>query len=398
MEAKLDLDKHVAFLAKGAEHLIEAEELKAKLSQGKPLTVKVGFDPSAPDLHLGHTVILRKMKHFQMMGHRVIFLLGDFTGLIGDPSGKKSTRPQLTKEEVRKNAETYQEQVFTILDREKTIMDFNSRWLGRLGSEGWIRLAGKVTLARILERDDFQKRFQAGEPIYLHELLYPLAQAYDSVFLKADVELGGTDQLFNLLMGRNLMREYGLPPQVVLTMPLLEGLDGKEKMSKSLNNAIALKDPPKEMFGKIMSISDTLMWKYYLLLTDFTPEEIENFKKEHPMEAKKKLAFTLTSYYHGIRAAQEAQREFEKVFSQREMPSEIPQYSLPASTPWDLPHLLKRLNLVSSTSEARRLIQQGGVSINGEKIGAIDHALSLKKGETFTIRVGKRRWAQVTLT
>src|SRR5688572_6643724 len=267
----MTLDEQLEYLAKGAVDLIEKADLKAKIGRGKPLTVKVGFDPTAPDIHLGHTVVIRKMRHFQQMGHRVIFLIGDFTGLIGDPTGKKATRPALTREEVLQNAETYRRQVLKILDPEKTEIRFNSEWLGALGAEGMIRLAAKYTLARILERDDFRKRYDARQPIALHELLYPLAQGYDSVALKADVELGGTDQLFNLLVGRDLMREYALEPQVVLTMPLLEGLDGVEKMSKSLGNYIGIDEEPSQIFGKIMSISDALMWRYYLLCTDLTP-------------------------------------------------------------------------------------------------------------------------------
>src|SRR5213079_1627819 len=286
----MNLDEQLAFLAKGAVDLIERNDLKSKLSRGKPLTVKVGFDPTAPDIHLGHTVVIRKMKHFQQLGHRVVFLIGDFTGLIGDPTGKKATRPALSKEEILQNAETYKQQVFKILDPVKTEIRFNSEWLGALGAEGMIRLAAKYTLARILERDDFRKRFDAHQPIAIHELLYPLAQGYDSVALKCDVEMGGTDQLFNLLVGRDLMREYGLEPQVVITAPLLEGLDGIEKMSKSLGNYIGINESASSIFGKVMSISDDLMWKYYLLCTDLTPAAIGELRAEvesgavHPMQ------------------------------------------------------------------------------------------------------------------
>src|SRR5205814_319766 len=289
MSRSMTLDEQLDFLGKRTVDLIERNDLKAKLQRGKPLTVKVGFDPTAPDIHLGHTVVMRKMKHFQQLGHRVIFLIGDFTGMIGDPTGKKATRPALSKEEILQNAETYKTQVYKILDPVTTEVRFNSEWLGALGSEGMIRLAAKYTLARILERDDFKKRYEGHQPIAIHELLYPLAQAYDSVALKADVELGGTDQLFNLLVGRDLMREYALEPQVVLTTPLLEGLDGVEKMSKSLGNYIAITEDPQSIFGKIMSISDDLMWKYYLLCTDLTPPEIETWKNR-PMEAKRNLA------------------------------------------------------------------------------------------------------------
>src|SRR5216110_314186 len=287
----MTLDEQLDYLGKGTVDFIERDELKVKLQRGKPLTVKVGFDPTAPDIHLGHTVVMRKMKHFQQLGHRVIFLIGDFTGMIGDPTGKKATRPALSREEIERNAETYKQQVFKILDPVKTEVRFNSEWLGALGAEGMIRLAAKYTLARILERDDFRKRYSSQQPIAIHELLYPLAQGYDSVALKADVEMGGTDQLFNLLVGRDLMREYGLEPQVVITMPLLEGLDGVEKMSKSLGNYIGITEASDQIFGKVMSISDELMWKYFVLCTDLTPPQIEELKRNsHPMGAKRKLA------------------------------------------------------------------------------------------------------------
>src|SRR4051794_6935942 len=287
----MTLDEQLDFLGKGTVDFIERNDLKSKLGRGKPLTIKVGFDPTAPDIHLGHTVVIRKMKHFQQLGHRVIFLIGDFTGMIGDPTGKKATRPALSNEEILQNAETYKQQVFKILDPKTTEVRFNSEWLGALGAEGMIRLAAKYTLARILERDDFRKRFDAHQPIAIHELLYPLAQGYDSVALKCDVEMGGTDQLFNLLVGRDLMREYGQEPQVVITMPLLEGLDGIEKMSKSLGNYIGINEDAQSIFGKVMSISDDLMWKYYTLCTDLTPSEIAAKKSSlHPMEAKRELA------------------------------------------------------------------------------------------------------------
>src|ERR1041385_6341266 len=306
----MTLDEQLAFLAKGAVDLIERNDLKAKLARGKPLTIKVGFDPTAPDIHLGHTVVMRKMKHFQQLGHRVIFLIGDFTGMIGDPTGKKATRPPLTTDEILQNAETYKQQVFKILDPVKTEVLFNSAWLGALGAEGMIKLAAKATLARILERDDFKRRWEGHQPIALHELLYPLAQAYDSVALKCDVEMGGTDQLFNLLVGRDLMREYGLEPQVVLTMPLLEGLDGIEKMSKSLGNYIGITESPDQIFGKVMSISDELMWKYYVLCTDLTPPQIEELKRSaHPMEAKRKLAKLIIAEFHDEATAEGAAQE-----------------------------------------------------------------------------------------
>src|SRR5436189_2527409 len=286
----MTLDEQLAFLAKGTIDLIDRADLKSKIARGKPITIKVGFDPTAPDIHLGHTVVIRKMKHFQQLGHRVVFVIGDFTGMIGDPTGKKITRPPLSREQIAENAETYKQQVFKILDPVATEVRFNSEWLSPLGAEGMIKLAAKYTLARMIERDDFRKRFDAHQPIAIHELLYPLAQAYDSVALKADVEMGGTDQLFNLLVGRNLMREYGLEPQVVLTTPLLEGLDGVEKMSKSLGNYIGITEDPQSVFGKVMSISDALMWKYYVLSTDLTPAQIAELKSTaHPMEAKRNL-------------------------------------------------------------------------------------------------------------
>ena len=329
-----ELKRQLGYLTKGCVDVIPADELEAKLKRsiasGKPLSVKVGFDPSAPDLHLGHTVVIRKMRHFQQLGHQVVFLIGDFTGMIGDPTGKKATRPQLTRDEIEANAATYRRQIFKLLDPETTVIDFNSRWLGQLTSEDWIRLAAKVTVAQMLERDDFRGRFERQQPIALHEFLYPLAQAYDSVALETDVELGGTDQLFNLLMGRHVMRERGMEPQVVMTLPLLEGLDGIEKMSKSLGNYVAVEDPPIEMFGKLMSISDDLMWKYWLLLTDRESGEIEALRaataagKRHPMDVKKELARTIVAEFHSEQDAIEAQQEFERVFSSRDLPSDIP--------------------------------------------------------------------------
>src|SRR5687768_5349878 len=314
----MTLDEQLSFLAKGTVDLIEKADLKAKIARGKPLTIKVGFDPTAPDIHLGHTVVIRKMKHFQQLGHRVIFLIGDFTGMIGDPTGKKTTRPALTREEILANAETYKRQVFKILDPETTEIRFNWEWLGAFGSDEKIKLATRYTLSRYLERDDFRKRYDARQPIALHELLYPLAQGHDSVALKCDVELGGTDQLFNLLVGRDLMREYGLEPQVVLTMPLLEGLDGIEKMSKSLGNYIGIDEDPSQIFGKIMSISDELMWKYYTLCTDLTPDQIAAVKTtSHPMDAKRELAKSIIRDFHDAESAEAAEAEFRRVFSER---------------------------------------------------------------------------------
>src|SRR5581483_10756511 len=329
----MTIDEQLAYLTKGAEETIRVEELRAKLERsaatGKPLRVKAGFDPTAPDIHLGHTVLIRKLKHFQDLGHTVIFLIGDFTGLIGDPSGQNVTRRPLTPEQVAVNAETYKKQVFKILDPEKTVVDFNNRWLGKLASRDWITLCSKYTLARMLERDDFRKRLKEERPIAIHELLYPLAQAYDSVALEADVELGGTDQKFNLLVGRSIQAEYGQEPQVIMTMPILEGLDSVQKMSKSLGNYVGINEPPAEMFGKIMSISDELMWRYYLLLTDMTPQQIDELKrsvaagKKHPLELKKSLAYRIVADFHGVSAATQAQKDFEAQFQQRRLPSDV---------------------------------------------------------------------------
>ena len=385
------------FLSKGVVDLIEKNDLKAKLAKGKRLTVKVGFDPTAPDIHLGHTVVIRKMKHFQQLGHRVIFLIGDFTGMIGDPTGKKATRPALTKEEVIQNAETYQKQVFKRLDPEKTEIRFNSEWLGALGAEGMVRLAAKYTLARILERDDFRKRFDAHQPIAVHELLYPLAQGYDSVALECDVEMGGTDQLFNLLVGRDLMREYKLEPQVVITMPLLEGTDGTEKMSKSLGNYIGINESPGQIFGKIMSISDDLMWKYYVLCTDLTIDQIDALKRGHPMDAKRNLARIIIADFHDAGAAETAEAEFRRVFSDRQAPTEIEEKTVPAS---DEPQLLTKIitaaGLAPTNKEAQRLIAQGGVLVDETKIDNLKHALDATAGRAYVIKVGKRRFARVT--
>jgi tyrosyl-tRNA synthetase len=397
----MTIDDQIAYLTKGAVDVVRREELRAKLERsartGKPLKVKVGFDPSAPDIHLGHTVLMRKMKHFQDLGHEVVFLIGDFTGLIGDPSGKSKTRPQLTREEIDKNAQTYKEQVFKILHPEKTIVDFNSRWLGALGADGFIRLASRYTVARMLERDDFQKRFSAQLPIAIHELLYPLAQAYDSVALQADFELGGTDQLFNLLVGRDIMREYGLEPQVVLTTPLLEGLDGVEKMSKSLGNYIGVTEPPEEMFGKVMSVSDALMWKYYEILTDMSLAEIEALKeKGEPMQAKMDLASRIVADFHSKEAAEEASRHFDSVIRKKETPDEIPEKALPAGA-YSLSSLLVSSGSAPSRSEAKRLIEQGAVSIDGRRAEA-DDTLNLAAPGGLVLKVGKRKFVRIVPT
>jgi tyrosyl-tRNA synthetase len=394
-------DEEFEYLAKGTVDLIERADLKAKLArakrEGKQLTIKVGFDPTAPDIHLGHAVVIRKMRHFQQLGHRVVFLIGDFTGMIGDPTGKKVTRPPLTREQIVENSHTYERQVFKILDPEKTEIRFNSEWLGALGSEGMVRLAAKYTLARILERDDFRKRFNSNQPIALHELLYPLAQGYDSVALKCDVEMGGTDQLFNLLVGRDLMREYGLDPQVVITMPLLEGTDGIEKMSKSLGNYIGINEPPSQIFGKIMSISDDLMWKYYVLCTDLTPAQIEAKKKGHPMDAKRELAKSIITDFYDAAAAEAAEQEFRRVFSERQVPADIEQKDLPASAESQLvSKVITAVGLAPSSKEAQRLIAQGGVLVDDVKVDNLKQTLDATRGKSYMVKVGKRRFAKVT--
>ena len=393
-------------LLKGCVDVVRPEDLEARLRlaqrEGRPLTVKVGFDPSAPDLHLGHTVVIRKMRHFQQLGHRVVFLIGDFTGLIGDPTGKKATRPQLTRAQIEANAETYRHQIFKLLDPETTVVDFNSRWLGALTSEDWIRLTARVTLAQMLERDDFRRRLEGGQPISLHELLYPVSQAYDSVALKADVEMGGTDQLFNLLVGRDLMEKLGLPPQIVMTLPLLEGLDGVEKMSKSLGNYVGVLDAPEEMFGKLMSISDVLMWKYWTLLTDRTPAEIEGIKRavadgsRHPMDVKFELARTVTADFHDTAAAAAAEAHFRNLHQRREVPDEVPEVALPPEAePLSLAKLLVRAGLAESNSDARRLMQGGGVKVDGEVVRDPQATVAATAGGALLVQAGKRRFARV---
>ena len=401
-----ELKSQLDYLTKGCVDVVPEDGLKAKLQRsletGKPLTVKVGFDPSAPDLHLGHTVVIRKMRHFQQLGHRVVFLIGDFTGLIGDPTGKKATRPQLTRQEIEANAATYQRQIFKLLDPDRTVIDFNSRWLGSLGSEDWIRLAATVTVAQMLERDDFRTRYEAQQPISLHEFLYPLAQAYDSVALEADVELGGTDQLFNLLVGRHLMRERGMDPQVVMTTPLLEGLDGVEKMSKSLDNYVAVESSPFDMFGKLMSVSDELMWRYWLLLTDRAEAEIAALREQvesgrrHPMDVKKELARTIVAEFHSAEDGQAAETEFERVFSTRSTPSDVPDVELAVDgASVLLSKVLVQSGLVASNSEARRLMQQGGVKMDGEAVRDPKAELETDRSEPLLIQVGKRRFARI---
>ncbi len=394
-------------LKRGAVELIDEKEilqkLKRSLDEGTPLRVKVGFDPTAPDLHLGHAVLLRKMKHFQDLGHQVIFLIGDFTALIGDPTGRSKTRPALTSEEVQANAETFKDQVFRILDKERTIVDFNSRWLGSLSSEHWIRLCSRYTVARMLERDDFTKRLKAGQPVSIHELLYPLAQAYDSVVLKADFELGGTDQKFNLLVGRDIMREYGQQPQSVLTTPLLEGTDGVEKMSKSLGNYIAFTEAPETVYGKVMSISDELMFRYWELLTDLPRDDIVRMQQEtesgalHPMEVKRQLALRLTEDFHGAGPARRAEEHFHKVHQRRELPQDMPESEyrvVPDGDNW--PSLLVAIGLVKSKSEARRLLKAGAVSVDGNRIRDVAATVA-RTISPFVLRCGKLGFRRVIL-
>ncbi len=399
--------EQIALIERGAVDFHSKEDLVKKLTRsletGVPLTIKAGFDPTAPDLHIGHTVLIQKMRHFQMLGHYVNFLIGDFTGLIGDPTGKSDTRPPLTPEDVKRNAETYKEQVFKILDPDKTKVVFNSSWLGQLTSFEMIRLASELTVARMLERDDFKKRFESNRPISIHEFLYPLIQGYDSVAMKADVELGGTDQLFNLLMGRDLQRSRGQEPQVVLTMPLLEGLDGVNKMSKSLGNYIGISEPADSIFGKIMSISDDLMFRYYELLSDLPMAEIELLKGQiasgqlHPKAVKVQLAKELVARFHNQDAAEDAERNFEQIFARHELPDEIEEVAIISSELeiW-VPKLLLDAGLVKSTSDGRRMIQQHAVSIEGEKVSDINAVVPAQG--TVLLKVGKRRFCKVVFS
>jgi tyrosyl-tRNA synthetase len=386
-----------AYLTKGAVDVVTADALKAKLALGRPLTVKVGFDPTAPDIHLGHTVLMRKMKHFQDLGHRVIFLIGDFTGMIGDPTGRSKTRPPLSRQEIERNAETYKKQAFKILDPAKTEVRFNSEWLGTLGAEGFIRLAATYNVARMLERREFRQRYEAGQAISVHEFLYPLAQAYDSVALKADVELGGTDQLWNLNVGRDIMPAFGVEPQVVLTTPLLEGTDGVEKMSKSLGNYIGVTEPPGSMFAKLMSISDELMWRYYTLLTDLSPDEIESEKSAgRPMESKVGLGQRIISDFHGQEAAAEAEAEWRRVHQQGQAPKDLRVVRVVAGAV--KPHVLVvRAGLARSNGEAVRLLRQRAVRRDGMVLEpGVD--VSVAPGERFVLSVGPARHVQIEST
>lgn len=397
----MDIQAQLSVIKKGVEELLLEEELIAKLKKGQPLRVKAGFDPTAPDLHLGHTVLLTKMRQLQDLGHHIMFLIGDFTGMIGDPTGKNSTRPPLTVEQIKINAETYAKQVFKILDKEKTEVCFNSTWLNDLGAAGMLKLAASQTVARMLERDDFSKRFKGNQPISIHEFMYPLLQGYDSVAMKADIELGGTDQKFNLLMGRELQKQNGQATQVVLMMPLLEGLDGVNKMSKSLGNYIGIAEPATEIFGKIMSVSDELMWRYFDLVSLKSVEEIANLKKavengENPRNVKVQLAMEVVARFHDDASAQSALADFETKFKRNEIPENLEELSLSIdSESIGLAALLKKANLVASMSEGVRMIEQGGVKVNGEKISDKNHLFN--KSDSFVIQVGKRKFAKILI-
>ncbi len=399
----LSPEKQLEIIKRGAAEIILEEELLEKLKEDRPLRIKAGFDPTAPDIHIGHTVLLEKMRQFQELGHEVIFLIGDFTGMIGDPSGKSETRKPLTKEEVLENARTYREQIYRILDPEKTRVEFNSSWMSEMKAEDLIKLTGHYTVARMLEREDFKQRWQSRSPISIHEFLYPLVQGYDSVVLEADVELGGTDQKFNLLVGRELQKEYGQKPQCLVMMPLLEGTDGVKKMSKSLGNYIGITEPPGEMFGKIMSISDELMLRYYELLSHISLEELNDLREKiksgslNPKEAKERLALEIVTRYWGEEEARKALEGFERVFSRKELPEEIPEFSVSASDDggvW-LPRILKDAGMTKSTSEGVRMIRQGGIRVDDRKVE--DTSYSLAPGE-YIVRAGKRRFLKVRVS
>ena len=396
-----DIEHQLAVFKRGAEELIVEAELVAKLRRGKPLRIKEGFDPTRPDLHLGHTVQFNKLRQLQDLGHQIIFLVGDFTGMIGDPTGRNVTRPPLSAEELAANARTYTDQVFLILDRDRTEVAFNSKWLAALGADGMIRLAGKYTVARMLEREDFATRYREGQPIAVHEFLYPLAQGYDSVALKADVELGGTDQKFNLLVGRELQRHYGQEPQCILTLPLLEGLDGVNKMSKSLDNYVGITEPPDEMFGKLMSISDELMWRYFELLSFRSEAEIASLRREcaegrNPRDAKVLLAQEIVARFHSQRDAEAALLAFQARFRDHALPESMPQVTLRTNgAGLPIPQLAKQAGVVDSTSEALRLIAQRGMKLDGEVV--VDKGLTIAAGTTVVVQAGKRKFARVTV-
>lgn len=388
-------------LKRGVIETFLESDLEERLKEKRPLRIKAGFDPTAPDLHLGHTVLINKLKQFQDLGHDILFLIGDFTGMIGDPTGKSATRPPLTQEQVFENAKTYQEQIYKILDPEKTLIAFNSEWMNSLTASDLIKLAATHTVARMLERDDFQKRYSSGQPIAIHEFLYPLLQGYDSVAMRADVELGGTDQKFNLLMGRELQKRHGQQPQIVMTLPLLEGLDGVQKMSKSLGNYVGINEPAASMFGKLMSISDDLMWRYYELLSFLSMDEINQLRNQvengaNPKDIKVKLGLEIVTRFHGADAAKTAYDDFASRFSRNEIPQDLPEIKINAPDGQLLiAHLLKQAELVTSTSEAIRMINQGAVKIDGEKIS--DNQLQIKVGSAHVYQVGKRRFAKVSL-
>ncbi len=396
------VDEAMSILSRGTEEILVEEALRKKLAKGRPLRIKAGFDPTAPDLHLGHTVLINKLRQFQQLGHEVLFLIGDFTGMIGDPTGKNVTRKPLSRDEVLDNARTYEEQIFTMLSPEHTLVVFNSSWMGEMRAADLIQLAARQTVARMLERDDFSRRFKSGQPIAIHEFLYPLVQGYDSVALKADVELGGTDQKFNLLVGRQLQEAYGQEPQVVITMPLLEGLDGVQKMSKSLGNYVGVAEPPDQMFGKLMSISDDLMWRYFELLSDATLVEIAGWRRSvaegvNPRDIKFRLGEEMVARFHGKAAATRAREDFIARFQQGAMPDEIPEVSVvPRDAGLPIANLLKDAGLVKSTSDALRLIDQGGVRIDGERVE--DRGLSIPAGTVHVFQVGKRRFMRVSVT
>jgi tyrosyl-tRNA synthetase len=395
------LAQAIETIRRGCAELIVEEELARKLATGRKLRVKLGLDPTAPDLHLGHTVVINKLRHFQELGHQVQFLIGDFTGMIGDPTGKNQARPPLTREEIQKNAKTYRQQVFKILDPDLTQILFNSEWSDKLGAEGMVRLASRYTVARLLERDDFSRRMKSYQPIAVHELLYPLMQGYDSVAMQADVELGGTDQKFNLLVGRELQKDFGQEPQCILTMPLLEGLDGKEKMSKSLGNYVGIAEPPQEIFGKLMSISDELMWRYIELLSFEPLATVRQWKEQvaagaNPRDVKAGFAKEIVARFHGRPAAEKAQADFDQRFRQGALPQDIPEVAVQAPQGGILiGHLLKQAGLTPSTSEAQRMIEQGGVKVNGERLS--DGSMRLSAGEVLVVQVGKRKFARVTV-